>query len=101
MAPRAYAVVLWTLTALFFARVLGQALVAFAGVAFLPPMAEWYSGLLAYPILLPVQVAMLAVMAVVNGQVAAGSGALARPRPPLGRGLRAFAVVYFAGMVLR
>jgi hypothetical protein len=100
-APRAYAALLWTLTALFFTRVLGQTLVAFAGVTFLPPMSEWYSGLLPYPILLPVQVAMLAVMAAVDGQIAAGAGVLARPRRRLGRGLRVFACVYFAGMVIR
>jgi hypothetical protein len=53
---RAYAVVLWVLALLFFFRVLGQALVAVFDSGFLPPMKEWYSGLLPYPILLPIQV---------------------------------------------
>ena len=42
--------VLWTLLALFVLRVTGQALVAFLEVGFLPPMSEWYSGLLPYPV---------------------------------------------------
>lgn len=100
-APREYAAVLWVLTALFLARVLGQVLVAFCDVAFLPPMAEWYSGLLPYPLLLPVQVAMLAAMAAIDAQIGAGAGPLARPRPRLGRGLRLFALAYAAGMILR
>jgi hypothetical protein len=98
---RGYAVALWTLTGLFFARVLGQALVALFEPRSLPPMAEWYSGLLPYPMLLPIQVVMLAVMAKVNGDVSCRSGFFATSRPRLGRFLRAFSYVYVAAMVLR
>jgi len=45
---------LGALTALFAARVLGQALVALLDFPLLPPMSAWYSGLLPYPILLRV-----------------------------------------------
>lgn len=99
--PRGSAVVLWALTALFFLRVLGQALVAFVGARFLPPMAEWYSGLVPYPVLLPVQLAMLLVMAKVNADVSRGAGLVATPRPALGRFLRGLSYVYFAAMLLR
>ena len=75
-APVGYAVALWGLTGLFFLRVIGQVLVAFFAVRALPPMAEWYSGLLPYPILLPVQLAMLAGMAKVNGDISRGEGVM-------------------------
>ena len=57
---RGHAQALVALTALFAARVLGQALVAFLDVPLLPPMSAWYSGLLPYPILLPTQLLILA-----------------------------------------
>ena len=41
--------------ALFVLRVLGQALVAFFDVSFLPSMPHWYSGLMRYEYLLPSQ----------------------------------------------
>ncbi|PYO37218.1 MAG: hypothetical protein DMD86_03345 [Candidatus Rokuibacteriota bacterium] len=58
---RGHAQALVALTALFAARVLGQALVAFLDVPLLPPMSAWYSGLLPYPILLPTQLLILYV----------------------------------------
>jgi len=54
---------LWALFALFVLRVLGQALVAFFEVGFLPPMAAWYSGLIPYEYLLPSQIVVIALMA--------------------------------------
>ena len=74
---------LWLLTGLFALRVAGQALVAFLPVRFLPPMAAWYSGLIPYPVLLPVQLVMLAVMAKINADLGAGAGAFATSGPPL------------------
>jgi hypothetical protein len=44
---------------LFCDRVLGQLLVAFFSVSFLPPMEEWYSGALAYPPLLASQILII------------------------------------------
>ncbi len=101
MAPRGIAVALVILTGLFLARVLGQALVAFFDVPFLPPMTEWYSGLLPYPILLPVQIVMLVVMGKIDTDVARGIGAFARRRSAVGRVLRWSSYVYAGGMVLR
>jgi uncharacterized protein len=54
---------LWALLGLFILRVLGQALVAFADVRFLPPMEAWYSGLMPYEYLLPSQVVIATLMA--------------------------------------
>ncbi len=53
---------LWALLGLFVLRVLGQALVAFAGVQFLPPMQAWYSGLMPYEFLLPSQILLIVLM---------------------------------------
>jgi hypothetical protein len=101
VATRSYAIALSGLALLFLLRVLGQALVAFAGVTWLPPMSEWYSGLLAYPFLLPVQVLILAIQAWISLDFARGRGVFVEPRRRLGRTLRALAFVYFLAMVLR
>lgn len=92
---------LWLLTGLFALRVAGQALVAFLRVGFLPPMTAWYSGLIPYPVLLPVQLVMLAAMAKINVDLSAGTGMFATRRPRVGRGLRWFALVYFLAMMIR
>jgi hypothetical protein len=101
MNHRAYAVVLGILAFAFFLRVLGQAVVAATPVSFLPPMEEWYSGLLPYPILLPIQVVIVAVQVMVSWDIWNGAGFFAWQRPLVGRGLRWFSYVYFAAMALR
>jgi len=90
------------LATLFLVRVVGQALVAFADVAFLPGMAHWYSGLLPYPLLLPSQLAILGIQALVCAQFARGRGVTVAPaRPRVGAALLVFAAVYAGGMVVR
>jgi hypothetical protein len=93
--------VLSLLAFLFFVRVAGQALVAFAGVTVLPPMSEWYSGLLPYPVLLPVQLTILGAQVKVSRDFAHGRGRLVTPKPRLGRALVVVAVLYFAAMLVR
>lgn len=100
-AARAYAAVLWLLTGLFFLRVLGQVLVVFARVRFLPPMTEWYSGLIPYRVLLPTQVAILALMTKINLDLSTDTGLFSAPRRGFGRFLRRFSIVYFLAMVAR
>jgi hypothetical protein len=99
--PAGAALVLVLLTLLFAARTAGQALVAFLDVGWLPAMDRWYSGLLPYPVLLPVQLAILAVQAVVDRDVWRGHGRFARPRPRTGRRLQRLAVAYALAMLLR
>ena len=94
-------VTLAVLTALFFLRVAGQALVAFAGVTWLPPMESWYSGLLPYPLLLPAQIAILIVQALVTRGVWRERGFFARSRPRAGRFLQGFSYVYALAMLIR
>jgi hypothetical protein len=93
--------VLTLFTALFFARVAGQALVAFAGVTWLPPMDAWYSGLLPYPVLLPAQILILGAQLTIDWQVWRGTGLFARSRPRVGPALRGFSYVYALAMLVR
>ena len=95
------AVVLVVLTGLFFARVAGQALVALGGVAWLPPMEAWYSGLLPYPILLPLQALILVAQVTIDWQVWRGTGFFGRSRPRTGRALRGVSYVYALAMLVR
>ena len=98
---RRYALVLSVLAFLFLLRVLGQALVAFFDVRWLPAMAEWYSGLLPYRLLLPAQLAILLIQAAISTDLFRGRGPMAVQRARIGRALRWFSVAYFAAMVLR
>jgi len=92
---------LWLLSGLFFGRVTGQMLVAFFDATWLPPMDEWYSGLLSYPLLLPTQIMIVALMVVMNIGVQRGRGPLAVVSARVAHPLRAFSYVYFAAMVIR
>ena len=92
---------LWVLSGLFLARVIGQVLVAFFHVTFLPPMPEWYSGLLPYPALLPSQILILAFMAKVNLDATRRQGYFMTPHPKVGKLLLGAAILYAAVMVVR
>src|SRR5262249_27438927 len=60
---REVALLLWSCILLFAARVIGQFEALVASPAWLPDMDAWYSGLLPYYLLLPVQIALLMIMA--------------------------------------
>ena len=99
--PQTYAAWLWLLLALFCLRVTGQMLVAFFGVSWLPPMEEWYSGLIPYPWLLMSQFFIILVYGKVCTDFTRGEGFFVVPRPTLGSGLLTFGSVYFGVMVIR
>lgn len=101
LETRSTAVVLGVLALLFFLRVLGQILVAFGGVRWLPPMDEWYSGLLPYPLLLPAQLVILLVQRKMIADFWRGEGFFVVPRRRLGVAVCWFSLVYFAAMALR
>lgn len=101
MTRPAVAGLLWLLLFLFVLRVLGQLLVFLGMAPGLPPMKEWYSGLVPYGPLLAAQVAIVAVYAKACLDVSRGRGYFAVPRPALGRGLLTFGSLYLAAMVLR
>ncbi len=96
-----YAVALMVITLAFFLRVLGQAIVAFGDVTFLPPMEQWQSGLLPYPLLLCSQVVILALQTKASLDIWRDRGYFAARRPCAGLFLRRFSYVYFAVMALR
>ena len=89
------------LTSLFALRVLGQALVAFVGVTWLPAMEQWFSGLIPYSALLIIQLLMLMLMVKITGEVWRGKGTFGTPRPHWSPFLIKFSAVYAAAMVLR
>jgi hypothetical protein len=93
--------VLALLTLLFALRVLGQALVAFVGVALLPLMEQWFSGLIPYPTLLMIQLLMLILMVKITGEIWRGVGTFAIRRPHWSQFLIRFSAVYAGAMVLR
>ena len=99
--PRRYAPWLWFLLALFCLRVIGQMLVAFYHVSFLPPMEEWYSGLIPYPWLLLSQGIIILLYGKVCIDFTRGEGFFVVLRRRLGSGLLMFGSVYFGAMVIR
>lgn len=92
---------LWALLGVFVLRVLGQVLVVLFQPRWLPPMRQWYSGLIPYRHLLPIQIALILVMGFIAHSVGSGRGVLAGPHRPAGRALIAFSAVYAASMLAR
>ena len=93
--------VLWLLLGAFVLRVVGQALVVFAGVEWLPPMEAWMSGLMPYPQLLASQLIIIALYARIALDVTRGRGWFARPSRRFGTGVLVFGWVYFIVMAAR
>ena len=81
---------------LFMLRVLGQIIVAVASPRWLPPMKDWYSGLIKYPVLLPTQIAIILLMIFMVRQVVHGTR-----NTTLAYGIFAFATIYALSMVVR
>jgi len=98
---RSYPIVLAACTLLFIGRVLGQILVAFFNITWLPAMEHWYSGLLPYRYLLPVQILIIAVMLKVVYDFMRGAGYFIDPKPRAAIYIKWFSYVYFVSMVLR
>src|SRR5437762_2811263 len=86
---------------LFFFRVLGQALVVFFSVSWLPSVEQWASGLIAYPTLLAIQVVMLIAMVKIVSDVWRGKGFFAQTRTHLAGFLVSFSAIYAGSMLLR
>src|SRR5262249_602192 len=94
----------WVLAILFFLfclRVLGQILVAFIGVTFLPPMEEWMSGVLPYPELLTSQILIILLYGKICVDFFLGRGYFGRPRLRLGTNLLKFGWLYLGVMIIR
>jgi uncharacterized protein len=98
---RTTAAILWALLLLFVLRVAGQLLVAAGRGGPLPPFDRWSSGILPYPVLVAAQVLIIVVYAKVCLDFTRRRGFFVRPRPGMGRGLLAFAALYWAAMLAR
>jgi hypothetical protein len=92
---------LWILTALFALRVLGQMLVEFLHVDFLPPPEAWYSGLIPYPVLLPCQIAIIALQMKIDLDFTRQAGWAHGPSRRAGQFLLWFGAIYLAAMIVR
>ena len=95
------AAALWTLLALFTGRVAGQLAVSLDAAPFLPPMEQWQSGLLPYPVLLASQLVLIAGLGTVCQQFSRGAGYFVDRRPWLGAPLWIVGWIYAGGMVVR
>ena len=95
------AAALWILLAFFTGRVLGQLAVALDVAPFLPPMDEWQSGLLPYPVLLAAQFVLLAGLGTICWQFSRGRGWFVRGPSRLGTPLWVAGWVYAVSMVAR
>lgn len=96
-----YAAWLWLLLGLFCLRVGGQLVVSLVPVSFLPPMEEWYSGLVPYGPLLVAQTLIILLYGKVCLDFTRGRGYFVVPQRRLGIGLLVFGSLYLAAMILR
>jgi len=95
------ATLMWCCVAMFAARVVGQFEALLVAPAWLPDMDAWYSGLLPYHLLLPAQIVILMLMAVIASSRRVRSGGFARANPRIAGALRIFAGIYFVVMAVR
>jgi hypothetical protein len=96
--PRSVAALLWVLTALFTARVLGQVVQRWWPQPFLPPFNSFQGSGLPYPLLLTAQVVILGLMMRTALRVRSGTH---RRSPAQQKALAWFAFVYMGGSILR
>jgi hypothetical protein len=97
--PELAAGYLWFYSALFLLRVVGQLFARTRRPAWLPPDNEW--NLTPYRLLLPVQLAILGLMAWINIDLSRDAGFWATPKPNFGQAVLWFAYAYAAVMLLR
>lgn len=100
-SARRLAPLLWALLLIFILRVIGQMLVALGWQGFLPPMEEWYSGLIPYPWLVVSQITIIVLYGKVCLDFSRGDGFFSRPHRGLGKGLLIFGSIYLGAMISR
>ncbi len=100
--PAAYSRYLWLFSVLLLLRVIGQIVVVLWAPRWLPPMAQWQSGLLPYPLLLAGQAVVLTLMFWISVDFTREAGFFLDPRrPEMGRFVTWFSYVYFGSMIVR
>jgi hypothetical protein len=89
-------------TFLLFLRIIGQIVVVLRAPRWLPPMEQWQSGLLPYPVLLGGQAIVFTLMVWISTDVLRGTGLFIDPRrPSAGLAIVWFSGVYFGWMIVR
>jgi hypothetical protein len=101
MSPAVFSPYLWVLTVLLVGRVAGQLVVARWGPSWLPPMEQWQSGLLPYPVLVAGQLVVLTLMFWISIDFSRGEGFWVQPHPHLGLAALVWSYLYFGAMVVR
>jgi uncharacterized protein len=103
MSPVMASYVPWLVlcTVLLYLRVAGQLIVAWRAPRWLPPMEQWQSGLLPYPVLVLGQIIVLCVMTWICLDFARGAGMFVQPYPGRAQYVLWFGYAYLSGMVLR
>jgi hypothetical protein len=101
MRERIRRLTLWLCFGIFLARVIGQIEVLLLGPRWLPPFSAWESGLIPYPVLLPLQILIAAWMAAIASDHSRGGGRMWIESPRVRNRLNAFAAVYASVMLLR
>ena len=86
---------------LFVFRVAGQLMVANGLAPYLPPMNEWQSGLLPYPVLVFFQIIIIFLYAKVCFDIKKGEGFFFHYQPVLKKYLLLLGIFYLVAMVLR
>jgi len=101
LTDRKYFFLLSSLLVLFCLRVAGQLLVALYQVPFLPPMQEWQSGLLPYPVLVACQFSIIALFSKICSDFYKGNGFFYEPKTFLAEPLLNCAKVYLVANAAR
>jgi len=92
---------IWLCVAAFFVRVLSQVYVALYQPPWLPPMNEWYSGLIPYGVLLPAQILILLLMVVIAYDFTRADGFFCVTEPMSRSIITWLSAVYAASMTVR
>ena len=99
--PTTYGIYLWLFTVLLLGRVFGQLMVAAFAPKWLPPMEQWQSGLLPYPVLFVGQVFVVILMTWISVDFSRAAGLWVEPRPRLGLVTLWWSYLYFGAMITR
>ena len=92
---------LWLFTVLLIGRVIGQIVVVLWAPRWLPPMQQWQSGLLPYPVLLIGQAVVLTLMIWISIDFSNRAGYWVEPHPALGLAAVWWSYLYAGAMVVR
>jgi hypothetical protein len=101
VTERTRRVALWWCLGIFMVRVVGQIEAWLLAPPWLPRMSAWESGLIPYPVLLPLQILIVAGMASIASDHDRGSGPMWLESVRVSRRLNTFSLLYASVMLVR